>query len=267
MSYMERPEWVAFMASILEEPADNLRRLVLCDWLEELGQPDAAERAEFIRVQCEIERAKARTSFDCSFMPSNNCSGMNSAMVKIDLQHKETWCSKCLPKAKLLHREQELMARNAANWLKPSPQNHPPLVSGYQMGWMLQVKTWLGQEYAQVEFSRGFPSKVWCRLSHWIDIIGPAAVRAHPIEKVTTFPISPTKTHGGWVWHGGSGLIENVFGKMTQLFPSNLLSGRRTPNWLWFSTKTLADEALSDTLIAVVKPSGRAATQPTENRS
>jgi len=34
-------------------PADDLPRLVLADWLEEHGEP---ERAEFIRVQCELER-------------------------------------------------------------------------------------------------------------------------------------------------------------------------------------------------------------------
>src|SRR5262249_28074934 len=42
-----------FLADILERPDDDVPRLVYADWLEEHGQP---ERAEFIRVQCQIAR-------------------------------------------------------------------------------------------------------------------------------------------------------------------------------------------------------------------
>jgi uncharacterized protein (TIGR02996 family) len=41
----------AFLASIIESPDDDTPRLVYADWLEEHGQ---GERAEFIRVQCEL---------------------------------------------------------------------------------------------------------------------------------------------------------------------------------------------------------------------
>lgn len=43
----------AMLKGVLMSPADDLPRLVLADWLEERGQED---RAEFIRVQCEIAR-------------------------------------------------------------------------------------------------------------------------------------------------------------------------------------------------------------------
>lgn len=43
------------MAAILAAPDDDLPRLVFADWLEENGEVD---RAEFIRVQCEIEKHK-----------------------------------------------------------------------------------------------------------------------------------------------------------------------------------------------------------------
>jgi uncharacterized protein (TIGR02996 family) len=43
----------AFLAAVAANPDDDLPRLVYADWLEENG--DAA-RAEFIRVQCELER-------------------------------------------------------------------------------------------------------------------------------------------------------------------------------------------------------------------
>jgi uncharacterized protein (TIGR02996 family) len=43
----------AFLDAIAKEPADVFLRLVFADWLEEKGE---AERAEFIRVQCELAR-------------------------------------------------------------------------------------------------------------------------------------------------------------------------------------------------------------------
>lgn len=48
-----------FLAAIAENPQDDTPRLIFADWLEECGnQP---ERAEFIRVQCELARMPART--------------------------------------------------------------------------------------------------------------------------------------------------------------------------------------------------------------
>jgi uncharacterized protein (TIGR02996 family) len=46
----------AFRRDIIENPDDDTPRLVYADWLDEHGQP---ERAEFIRVQCELARMPA----------------------------------------------------------------------------------------------------------------------------------------------------------------------------------------------------------------
>jgi uncharacterized protein (TIGR02996 family) len=43
----------AFIQSIREAPADDAPRLIYADWLEEHGQ---ADRAEFIRIQCQLAR-------------------------------------------------------------------------------------------------------------------------------------------------------------------------------------------------------------------
>ena len=43
----------AFLQAVCERPADNEPRLVFADWLEKHGQRD---RAEFIRLQCEVRR-------------------------------------------------------------------------------------------------------------------------------------------------------------------------------------------------------------------
>jgi uncharacterized protein (TIGR02996 family) len=47
------PGAVAFLRDIKERPDDDTPRLVYADWLDEQGD---ADRAEFIRVQCELER-------------------------------------------------------------------------------------------------------------------------------------------------------------------------------------------------------------------
>src|SRR5262245_17812978 len=47
------PDADAFLAAIRAAPADDAPRLVYADWLDDHGQP---ERAEFIRVQCELAR-------------------------------------------------------------------------------------------------------------------------------------------------------------------------------------------------------------------
>lgn len=41
----------ALLRAVCENPDDDLTRLVFADWLEEHGEP---ERAQFIRVQCEL---------------------------------------------------------------------------------------------------------------------------------------------------------------------------------------------------------------------
>src|SRR5262245_42711851 len=43
----------ALLRAVLDKPADDSSRLVYADWLEENGE---SERAEFIRVQCEVVR-------------------------------------------------------------------------------------------------------------------------------------------------------------------------------------------------------------------
>ena len=43
----------AFLAAIVDRPDDDLPRLVYADYLDETGD---AERAEFIRVQCDLAR-------------------------------------------------------------------------------------------------------------------------------------------------------------------------------------------------------------------
>jgi uncharacterized protein (TIGR02996 family) len=45
----------ALLRAIIENPADDTPRLVFADWLDENGEP---ERAEFVRLQCHLTRAR-----------------------------------------------------------------------------------------------------------------------------------------------------------------------------------------------------------------
>src|SRR4051812_25885328 len=47
------PDDDAFLRAIIDNPDDDLPRLVYADWLDEHGDPD---RAEFIRLQCAMAR-------------------------------------------------------------------------------------------------------------------------------------------------------------------------------------------------------------------
>lgn len=54
--YTTHPEYLALLQAVLHNPADDLPRLVMADWLEENGE---TERANFIRWQCESFRNRA----------------------------------------------------------------------------------------------------------------------------------------------------------------------------------------------------------------
>lgn len=58
----------AFVRAIVERPDDDLPRLVYADWLEDQGEP---ERAEFIRVQCEIAELEIVSSSTDGACPEN----------------------------------------------------------------------------------------------------------------------------------------------------------------------------------------------------
>src|SRR5205823_4967842 len=47
-----------FLRDIVETPDEDAPRLIFADWLEDHGQP---ERAELIRVQCELARPSTST--------------------------------------------------------------------------------------------------------------------------------------------------------------------------------------------------------------
>src|SRR5947209_13122243 len=77
----------AFLQAIIESPDDDTPRLVYADWLDEHGQP---ERAEFIRVQCEL-----------ASMPEDD--GLRPPTRRVELEA----------------RERELLKKHGEQWVGP----------------------------------------------------------------------------------------------------------------------------------------------------
>ncbi len=71
-----------FLQAICLGPADDLPRLVYCDYLEESGSPDDAVRAEFIRLSIEVARIEAILS--SPFPDQSDCTGISAS-----------WCPVC----------------------------------------------------------------------------------------------------------------------------------------------------------------------------
>jgi uncharacterized protein (TIGR02996 family) len=102
----------ALLRAVCHSPADDAPRLVYADWLDEHGRP---ERAEFIRVQCELARLPAclTPSVGTGGKPCRECRPRN----KRDCL---PWCAVCEPYDDLDRRERELWAKaDAVEWFNP----------------------------------------------------------------------------------------------------------------------------------------------------
>src|SRR5262245_8220254 len=75
-----------FLQAIITNPDDDAPRLIYADWLEEQGDED---RAEFIRVQCELEQLPPETE------RRTELTRRQSDLLYL---HSEKWRSELLPK-------------------------------------------------------------------------------------------------------------------------------------------------------------------------
>ncbi len=152
-------EVAAFMRAIIERPDDDVPRMVFADYLDERGE---AERAEFIRVQCEL----ARLMLTCP------CRGYYCTSLTCD------WTSDY---GSLRRREQELLTRyNRYVRFFDSP----PVPEGET--WV--AYTWVA--HPDFIYSRGFVSEIKCVWSDWRRHA--AAIRAATplrVVRLTTWPI------------------------------------------------------------------------------
>ncbi len=138
-----------FLADIIEHPDDDVPRLIFADWLDDNGDPD---RAEFIRVQCEMARLRAGPAGP---VPADSPWLMNDRRYQA-----------------LERRERELLVGDSPNnwisWGQP--------VTSTILGFT--------QSFREViDFRRGFVHTVRCPCAAWLEH-GPAVVRCQPVQRV-----------------------------------------------------------------------------------
>ena len=161
----------AFLQSIIAAPDDDAPRLVYADWLEEHG--GEPERAEFIRVQCELARTK------CYFDNGSDlpCGDFNKKFSK------EGWeCKSCQLIEALRRREGELWTGGTHN-----PVTLPDEI---MRNWSYAISDlFLSGRYPALVVRRGFIESVICTWFDWLTHAG--AIRAAtPLREVrlTTRP-------------------------------------------------------------------------------
>jgi uncharacterized protein (TIGR02996 family) len=110
------PDYAALLRAVLADPADDVPRLILADWLDEHREP---ERAEFIRVQCELA----------------NHPGMNCGVMYCSRRDPGGLCDSCQRYDAL--RQRELLTNfRAASW---AGVNLPFNDFEYRRGFVAQV--------------------------------------------------------------------------------------------------------------------------------
>jgi uncharacterized protein (TIGR02996 family) len=131
-----------FIAAVLASPDNDTPRLAFADWLEENGRP---ERAEFIRVQCELARIGSE-------LKSDETCGLQG-------------CD-CESFPKLRRREQELLGVGMDGFLTAELPD-------------------FGRSFScTVQWVRGFVEGVETSGDSWVEHAG-AILARHPVRRVT----------------------------------------------------------------------------------
>ncbi len=175
----------ALLAAICADPSDDVRRLAFADHLDERGGDGDAERAEFIRVQCELARQTAEP-WDMSFGECWQC-----RCARNGRQHTNGPC-RCLSRFKALRQRvrelfQSITFGDVFGHDKP-----------------LQALRVTDREFRLCELpskglvSRGFVESVTCSAEDWLRHAD-ALLASHPVTAVTL----TTPVH--WVARGYDG--------------------------------------------------------------
>lgn len=204
-----------FLRAIYANPADDGLRLIFADWLDEHEEP---ERAEFIRVQIELDKtsqyavrkgdALARDPKTGIFVPmSPNCSYSEAG-----------WATENVPNARyteLKEREADLLMGFA-----PSPEMHGANVRNH-FAW--REIDWLSQcEYA---FHRGFVGRVWCAYGDWEKIAQHEASKLIAMVDLVVMPwvrpiLRPTEPKYRIDGRGGCNSFEACYDEWESQWPT-----------------------------------------------
>jgi len=223
----------AFLKAILATPDDDLPRLVYADWLDEHSHP---ERAEFIRVQCELSRLTIENETPREIEPGG--------LTPTELNH--WWAERATRGVYLREREWRLLDQHGPDWyLGFAVASHPEVGCATWSVEGPQPKGWIvchGVTCVQHEpFSRGFVGRFTTQIRQWVggscdrcggegDLpaseaviertgaytfacgrcsgqghirgVGPAVVASAPIERVDVSDREPmVNEDDDWVWY------------------------------------------------------------------
>lgn len=148
----------AFMAAIVENLDDDAPRLIYADWLEEQGDRD---RAEFIRVQCEIARRGEL-----------RCAKTGKELKGYAEYEKHCRCTPCRLKQREYYSSQRFIV-----W-----------------EWTGRLRGPMSYVYRE-DFRRGFIESVTCTCQQWL-YHGSAILAAQPtIREVRMSDVEPRYNH------------------------------------------------------------------------
>jgi uncharacterized protein (TIGR02996 family) len=171
MSPYALPEWEAFLAAVASAPDDDLPRLVAADWLEEHGD---TERAEFIRLQCEL----ARTT---------------------DAQRAD----------QLQWRERELLNSPTGAWLW-AVEACPNIVNTSFDAMAPPLRSFSIHNANRVQFRRGFPASVSCTAKEWLHY-GASTVPRQPLVSLTLTQCDELTIENWWPMLDTLGRMRSIY--------------------------------------------------------
>jgi uncharacterized protein (TIGR02996 family) len=170
----------ALVRAVLAAPADDLRRLVWADWLDE---HEEAERATYVRAQVELASLVAAEQFD-----ADEYVEAVRAVASVSRESLWQWA--------------------AADGL---PVTTGDLLSRDTVGDVDRVRDVTGE--LTYGYRRGLVEEVRCRSTFWIER-GKRVVARTPVGRVELLdrkPVNPVR--GEWVWRsseGGPGDSSNI---------------------------------------------------------
>jgi uncharacterized protein (TIGR02996 family) len=238
---VQTTECDALVQSVLANPTDDLPRLVLADWLDEHGQP---ERAEFIRVQCELTREYPQHAKRPDLAAEEWHRGDAEAAGD---------CSGC----RLLAREKELWSRMRSIDLSGLGPIAGPL---WATALGVLHNPWALAPLAVVR--RGFVDEVFVPIRVFVAQAG-RLFAAHPVRAVRLTDVRPERVEGfeltrdsGWTYFVGDANA----GQTPYHLPNALW--RHLPR-SWYRTENEAVAALEDACVAYGRVAARSPTAST----
>lgn len=178
----------AFLDKITEFPDDDTPRLVYADWLEEKGQ---ADRAEFIRVQCELAKLPTDPPLEGG---SCRVDGWSSVRPQASHMNLCQWCQwmrdGTFARIDLLHRlEQSSLDQSKSEAMRPfsfgdereEGRIEPPHGISFGPSHITVHLGWEHEAAVFMKFRRGFAEEIRCELATWLTH-GSAICREQPVR-------------------------------------------------------------------------------------